>query len=245
MNWWRFGAGIVVVTALGVAMLAGCSAESAGGTGPPANETPRNPDPIDVVSVDGMAALSVPAGAAPAGYTFAISDITETAGLVSVGPVYSIEPSPTQFATPVTLSVTLPIDPEDIWVELRGADLSLARLTGVRWEVLETTYDPATRTLTAQITHLSSFGVSPDPRPPPLPGRRPPSLLALGGSVAGPCVDTEGCSRGFRSSAGSTPLRNHHQFLRRRAAGSTHKPHIRHVFGAHDRFTPRYRLLGG
>ena len=87
---------------------------------------------------------------AAAGHAFAISDITESSGLVSVGRVYFIQPSPTQFASPVTLSVTLPVDPEDIWVELRGEDLSLARLCGDRWEPLETTYDPITRTLSAQ-----------------------------------------------------------------------------------------------
>lgn len=165
MNWWRFSAGVVALVAMVLVIHVACSAGGSEGTRTPLDDTPRNPEPIEVVAVDGMATLTVPAGSAPAGYTFTITDITESADLVSVGPVYHIQPSGTQFATPVTLTVKLPFDPEDIWVDLRGEDFSLARLAGDRWIPLETTYDPVSQTLSAQITHLSGYGIAPNHTP--------------------------------------------------------------------------------
>jgi hypothetical protein len=109
-------------------------------------------------SADGLVTLTVPEGAAPPGTTFTIEDITDTADLMAQGRVYSIGPAGTRFATPATLTLTLPFDPAAVWVGITGEDLSIARLEGDHWLPVESTYDPVSLTLSAEIDHLSSFG---------------------------------------------------------------------------------------
>jgi hypothetical protein len=111
-----------------------------------------------VVSTDGLARLTVPASAVPSGVTLTIVDATATAPVIAMGRVYRIGPAGTQFSSPGSLSITLPFDPADVWTDISGHDLAITRLDGDRWTTLESAYDPATRTLTAEITHLSAFG---------------------------------------------------------------------------------------
>ena len=111
-----------------------------------------------IVSDDGLAWLSVPNGAVPSGVTLTIADATATVPVIAMGSVYNIGPTGTQFSSPASLSIMLPYDPTDMWTDITGHDLAITRLDGDRWTTLESTYDPDTRTLTAEITHLSNFG---------------------------------------------------------------------------------------
>lgn len=111
-----------------------------------------------VVSSDGLLVLDIPAGALPQGVDIRMTDVTDEVELMAVGRAYRIEPSGTVFSEPARLSLTLPFDPTEAWVDLGGADLVLARLEDGRWQELETTWDAASITLSAEVDRLSQFG---------------------------------------------------------------------------------------
>ena len=70
---------------------------------------------------------------------------------------YTFGPSGATFNPALTLSFTY--DPANLPEGVNEADLYIAYFDGTQWQKLETTVDPATHTLTAQISHFSSYAV--------------------------------------------------------------------------------------
>ena len=64
---------------------------------------------------------------------------------------YDFGPSGASFDPPITL--TIPYD------KTSGEDVSIAYWDGTKWNILDTTYDPATGELMAKISHFSTFAV--------------------------------------------------------------------------------------
>ncbi|TVR01637.1 MAG: hypothetical protein EA398_09455 [Deltaproteobacteria bacterium] len=130
------------------------------GTGEPSGVPtgPLDGEAQRVVSEDGLVVVDVPAGALPAGVVITVTDVSEEEILLGLSRPYAIEPSGTVFAIPARLSLTLEQDPSEIWLNVQGPDLRLARLEDERWVHLETTWDPDTLTLQADLEHLSVHG---------------------------------------------------------------------------------------
>jgi hypothetical protein len=115
-----------------------------------------------VSASNGKVVLTVPAGAlrAPVGI---IIDSVETWPEGALGAVFSIAPSGITFTTPATL--TIGYTAADIGAVL-PADLRVAFATGSDWNVLASTVDTTARTVSAQLAHLSTYGLIQTPKAP-------------------------------------------------------------------------------
>jgi len=143
----------------------------AGGT-LPLNVDYRLSQSVVIVSEDNLAQLYLPEGMKPVNATgspvFSITltrvpgsdvpPVPQGAPYTFAGYAYDIEPSGASFDPYITLSITLP---EQEWAALQGGDLSIKwynAATG-QWEDLPTTVNANSRTVSATITHTSTYAL--------------------------------------------------------------------------------------
>ena len=108
-----------------------------------------------VVSPDRRLTLEVPAGALALRVHITI-DLGEAWPAGALGPVFEVRPSGTTFAKPATLAYRY--QPADIAPAV-PAELRMAVAVGSNWSALPTTVDAAASLVTAQTTHLSTYGL--------------------------------------------------------------------------------------
>ncbi|HVP95346.1 MAG TPA: PKD domain-containing protein [Methanoregulaceae archaeon] len=135
--------------------------------------------PVTIVSGDNIAAVQIPINTNITGGALDSVNITRV-DLKNVPPVppgamfaftgfaYDIEPSGAIFDPYVTLQFTIP---ENEWATMSSKDLSIKWFNPATsaWEDQQTTVDPATRTVSAQITHGGIYGLFTIIPPTPVP----------------------------------------------------------------------------
>ncbi|MDD1719911.1 MAG: PKD domain-containing protein, partial [Methanoregulaceae archaeon] len=111
--------------------------------------------PVFKVTMTRVPAGNVPP--VPAGELFAFA-----------GYAFDLKPEGTTFEPAATLGFTIP---ESEWGSLAGQDLSIRwfNQAGGQWETLPTSVDPATRTVSTQISHMSIFALFTPIQPTPEP----------------------------------------------------------------------------
>jgi len=122
--------------------------------------TPSSTDSIGpeggiVVSPDRRFTLEVPPGALAVRVHLTI-DLAEAWPAGALGPVFEVRPSGTTFAKPATLVYRY--QSGDIAPAV-PADLRMGVAVGPEWSVLPTTVDASMNVVTAQTTHLSTYGL--------------------------------------------------------------------------------------
>jgi hypothetical protein len=143
-------------------------------SGSPIPMTPDNlvAEPVVVVSGDKSASLSIDANTLlldREGQPVSIIDLTRIDSkdvpaipkgslFIFSGYAYQIEPSGTTFSPPIVLKITT--TPEE-WKQISGQELSIQYYNPVSglWEVLSTTTDTATHSVTTMIAHSSDYGL--------------------------------------------------------------------------------------
>lgn len=135
---------------------------------------------------DGMATLNIPANTrlqTPGGTPVtALTAASLTTAPPNPPPRHTVTlavdfgPDGATFNPPITVSMTY--DPATLPAGAREDKLSVAYWDGANWVKLNSTVDTATRTITARISHFTTFGVlaeevepapAPTPTPPPSP----------------------------------------------------------------------------
>ncbi len=110
----------------------------------------------DLASNDGALQVVIPAGALPSNVMVTVTPAASPGG-GSIGTVYEIGPTGTEFATPITL--TLQYDPS----KLGGTDPSMLRVATYAsggWQMLPgATVDTQTKTVSGTTTHLSPYAL--------------------------------------------------------------------------------------
>ncbi len=117
------------------------------------------------VAVDGGAEITVPKGALKKTATATIAAQPAPAGPTddwpadAVGPTWSIELGGAKLKKPVTISV--PYEPGALLAGQDPASIVLAYRDGDtgRWIIVPSAVDPVTHTVTAEVTHLSDWGL--------------------------------------------------------------------------------------
>jgi hypothetical protein len=126
------------------------------------------PEGGTVTSADGKIELVVPPGALDTelDMTLVATSFLPPAPLILAA--FDFGPDGTEFQIPATLTFTY--GEGDIPPGFTADQLRLAAAVNGRWVVLQVTHDPATRTISATVTHFSVYaaGVFPDNEPPTL-----------------------------------------------------------------------------
>ncbi|MFH0914695.1 MAG: hypothetical protein V1849_05370, partial [Chloroflexota bacterium] len=110
------------------------------------------------------------------------------AGANMVAVPYDFGPSGATFSPPVTL--TLSYDPALILMGVSETSLTIAwwNTSVGRWETLTSVVNTASRTVSAEVSHFTTFTVlTKPPTPTPIPSEGPPWLL-IGGIAGGVIV---------------------------------------------------------
>jgi hypothetical protein len=108
-----------------------------------------------VASLDGRLTLEVPPGALAVRVNLTI-DAAEAWPTGALGPVFAVRPSGTSFSTPATFVYRY--QPADI-APVPAAEIRLAVASGSTWTPLNTTVNTVMGTASAQVTHLSTYGL--------------------------------------------------------------------------------------
>lgn len=123
---------------------------------PPAPSTAAiGPAGGTLTSADGIVTLEVPKAALTKTVTFGIQPAASAPG--GAMRAYELTPTGTTFAVPATL--TIDAGALSAPAGTTAADFRIETATGGVWQGLFTSYDGASQTLSAQLAHLSTYGV--------------------------------------------------------------------------------------
>lgn len=152
-----------ILIALVLLIIGSCGKENPADAGDPPPPPPTQEDPMKVGSdggsvsnQDSTVTLAIPSGALSSEVTFTIEETTSHAG-DAVGKVYDIGPAGTQFDPQATLSIKY--DETDLPAGARKGDLKLVTAENGSWKELTTTVDEQKNTVSAEISHLSVYGI--------------------------------------------------------------------------------------
>lgn len=158
MKGWKW----ILVLIISVGLLA-CGKDNPADGGDPPPPTPPREDPMKVGSgggsvsnSDSTVTLSIPSGSLSSEVTFTVEETTSYPGN-AVGKVYDIGPEGTQFDLPATL--TIKYDDTDLPSGAQESELVLATVENNAWTELTSTIDEQNNTVSAEISHLSMYGI--------------------------------------------------------------------------------------
>lgn len=145
---------VLVFILMGGLILSGCSDSNGSST----IDNNLNSSTITAEDNNNLMRLVIPANTVPAETTFTFEQIPEMelpAGAVGTG--MEIGPDGIEFENPVTLTVFY--DPHNLPPEVNPEDLVLGVVINGEWVILDTEHDTENSCLTAEISHLSIYGI--------------------------------------------------------------------------------------
>ncbi|HEY4320389.1 MAG TPA: hypothetical protein VGM77_04340 [Gemmatimonadales bacterium] len=117
-----------------------------------------------VTSSDGKVQLVIPAGALSSNVSFTITPDTATTtagGALVAGSVYDFEPSGTTFATPATIRI--PYTVAGLPTGASPLFLAVFLRDGPAWDSIPSTLDTLAHTVSASVSHFSTYGLCSGP----------------------------------------------------------------------------------